>query len=445
MILSERVTSSVSLPGLAAVAVLAIVALPGWSFGRADQSAGDGTSATSAAEAASAAEDDPSAGPAEESSQQSPKSDDKHAAPSANGGRESVTDLKFTWPLHSSKEIEWPNSRIARCQLDDSGVLAIPYQREHGITLDAREVGTGAITVWTWEEERFNVQVTVRPETDAESMQGLKFELAVDSSAELSWPNEKIVRVQIDAPEILSVKPQTEHSLALVAKSPGASKIGLWNDRKQFAAVQVTVLARKPADDPETTENQEESAPVQFILPHQTTVPPQEPNQPRQAPRPGEIGQRPAPAQTFGAQADPLGQSDGSAPRTGQIDVASLGTAIIEAKGEIELASNAVQSLRRARDRVKEGVKEGELKAASIKLSTAEQKLAFLTRIAQAAYDSAKRELNLETKKYNRITQLATKNAISHQQFDQAQGELNAVQDRVKLLETIPGVRPAEN
>lgn len=96
------------------------------------------------------------------------------------------------------------------------------------------------------------------------------------------------------------------------------------------------------------------------------------------------------------------------------------------------------------RDRVKEGVKEGELKAASIKLSTAEQKLAFLTRIAQAAYDSAS-ELNLETKKYNRITQLATKNAISHQQFDQAQGELNAVQDRVKLLETIPGVRPAEN
>ena len=68
-----------------------------------------------------------------------------------------------------------------------------------------------------------------------------------------------------------------------------------------------------------------------------------------------------------------------------------------------------------------------------------------MTKLAQAAYDSASRELNLETKKYKRIEQLAEQNSIPKRQLDQAQRELNAVQDRLTLLETIPGVRPAEN
>ncbi len=147
---------------------------------------------------------------------------------------------------------------------------------------------------------------------------------------------------------------------------------------------------------------------------------------------------------TFRAQADPIGPADGLPARTAQIDVASLGTAIIEAKGEIELASNDVQSLRRARDRVHESVKEGEVRAASIRLSTAERKLEFLTKLARAAYASTSRELSLETVKYKRIEHLASKHAISHQQLDQAQRELNAVQDRLSLLETIPGVHAAE-
>ena len=145
--------------------------------------------------------------------------------------------------------------------------------------------------------------------------------------------------------------PQSEHAIQLHAKKKGTATITLWNDEKQFAAVQVTVLVGKPADDSETTETDDKSGPVQFFLPHQTTRPAEPPQghaSPRQAPRPAQPGQGSLQPPTFRAQADAVGQADGLASRTGQIDVASLGTAIIEAKGEIELASNDVQSLRRA-------------------------------------------------------------------------------------------------
>ncbi len=130
MILSERVTSGVSLPGLAAVAVLAIVALPGWSLGEAEPPAGDGTSEISAETAAPEVEDDPSAGLEEGSAPQSHKAEDKPTPAPSKDGAESLPDLTLTMFMNAETELAWPSEKIARASqqprraFDDAAVGA---------------------------------------------------------------------------------------------------------------------------------------------------------------------------------------------------------------------------------------------------------------------------------------------------------------------------------
>jgi hypothetical protein len=82
----------------------------------------------------------------------------------------------------------------------------------------------------------------------------------------------------------------------------------------------------------------------------------------------------------------------------------------------------------------------GEVKIAEIKAQTAQHKLQFLTRLAQAAYDSAKRQLELQRRIHVRIQSLRPK-GVPASEIDKDQRDFDAAQDRVKLIEMIPGIQ----
>ena len=244
----------------------------------------------------------------------------------------------------------------------------------------------------------------------------VKFELVQYATIEVNCPDHKINHVKVAGEDVLLIRKQTDSGFRVSAKKVGTGKIALFDDAGQFGSVEIVVLAQPTAARP----MRENYGP-----------PPQ-----------------PVAAPTVVAQAPESSEGNEVLPRigakSGQIDVASLGVAIIEARGEIDLAHNQAQIMRRALDRVPGSVNAGEFQAALIKLATAKKKLEFLIKIAQAAHDAAERELEFETIKLGRVERLREKKAISSTEVDTARREYAAAEDKIKLLEMIPDVKKTE-
>ncbi len=72
------------------------------------------------------------------------------------------------------------------------------------------------------------------------------------------------------------------------------------------------------------------------------------------------------------------------------------------------------------------------------------QKLEFLTKIAQTAYDSAKSELDLQLAAAERMKALSDAGPIAISAIGQAQRQLNAAQAKFKILADFPGIKVDE-
>jgi hypothetical protein len=138
------------------------------------------------------------------------------------------------------------------------------------------------------------------------------------------------------------------------------------------------------------------------------------------------------------ADADPAAKSwqiRGKLPPRGmpsdmQLDLVSLGTAIIDAQGAQRLSSSQL-------DRTKKlgpAVSREEVVNAEIALETAQRKVDLLTAIVQGLISNAKAEVEYAEKNLNRMVELEKRKAVPRQQLDEAEAKLVSARGKLELL-----------
>ncbi|HEY1601303.1 MAG TPA: M56 family metallopeptidase [Pirellulales bacterium] len=415
MILSHRVVSKISLPGLVTVAVLAIVAAPSWTRGQVEPASKPTAPTVEAVGPASnvplvttiveepgylgaavlpAVTENPSAGP-QASATPAPAASTL-AAVETDGATEPVTTPAANsdadpWPaatdepkikviVGTTSEIVTPKKVISRAQILDLAIATVTQTAVHKIELKGRKIGSTTLNLWDDENNLKSFDVVVQ--TAAKNPQDVDTILLKSTGIVLKNP---VVAA--------AAAPRSGSSTALLAGAqPAAPK----------APVAVTL----------------ESA----TYPTQLSTPAVESAQPVPS------------AKTTTVVAAAAGSVE-------QLDVTSLGIALIEARGELNLAENQVSGLAEKYEHVGTNTSAMEIKAAKIQRETAKQKLDFLTKIVQTAYDEAMRELGDQRKLVARTKLLASQRAISSQQLEEAHRQLNTAAARLKALEAFPGIK----
>jgi beta-lactamase regulating signal transducer with metallopeptidase domain len=267
-----------------------------------------------------------------------------------------------------------------------------------------------------------------------------KIEITVGNSSEIARPTKTIARAQIADLAIATVTQVTMHKVEITGRKLGSTRLNLWdeNDRLDSIVVVVQVDTTKPLETFAVVGQQGSNYQGILSAARGSTLQPAANGSSTDlsAQRPA-VAKRsqPAPsAKTATVATAAIGSVE-------QFDVTKLGIALIEARGDVELAENQVSILVKIYERVGTNTSDMEIKAAKIKLLTATQKVNFLTKIAQSAYDEEMRDLGDQRKLVSRTKTLAEHRAISMQQIEEAQRQLNAAAARLKAIEAFPGIK----
>jgi multidrug resistance efflux pump len=142
-------------------------------------------------------------------------------------------------------------------------------------------------------------------------------------------------------------------------------------------------------------------------------------------------------------EAPPVQRGNPSAPAVGsgsQLDLVSLGTATIEARGALRLAQAQHNRLKKLGSAA--AVSQEEVEAAEIKLETAQQQVELLSSVARSAGDSANAELLAARAAAEHARKLYEKGFMTQSQVEQAQALILAAEAKLKLVESIVGPTP---
>ena len=116
-----------------------------------------------------------------------------------------------------------------------------------------------------------------------------------------------------------------------------------------------------------------------------------------------------------------------------QTDLKSLGIAIIEGRGALKLAMRRSAEVKA----VRQNISRQERDAAEVNLETAQQKMELLTELAESALMSLQRERAVQEVLLAGANDLAAKGGVSQSQIAQAKIRLDVTKRKLKLLESI--------
>jgi hypothetical protein len=244
----------------------------------------------------------------------------------------------------------------------------------------------------------------VKTADDDDSPEQRTMILQENTSGEIVLKDKRIVKAAVDDPELAGVTMVGQNRMRLTGKKAGKTILTVWWGHAE-KPIRYELLVEAAAAS---------ERPTASAL---TQAPSQAPEQPKQ---------------------DRLPANDGTMP-TAKLDLTALGLAIIEAQGELDLAKHHLQAVRGLVEQ--SVVSKEQLKEDAIKVQTAETKLQFLKRIAQAAYDAAKVDFEYQHKIADRQARLASQKAITVEQLESSQRQLRAAHAQVQMLRSLPNVR----
>lgn len=122
-------------------------------------------------------------------------------------------------------------------------------------------------------------------------------------------------------------------------------------------------------------------------------------------------------------------------------DLTHLGIALIEARGAMRLAENELQQLASVAGSSPAATENSAMAAAKIRLQTARDKVELLNTIAEAAYDVARSELNVQERLAARTRLLSQKGFASAAGMEQVESVLVSLRSRTRVLEAMVGSR----
>ncbi len=138
------------------------------------------------------------------------------------------------------------------------------------------------------------------------------------------------------------------------------------------------------------------------------------------------------------------GQADSESPAIAgtlaspdHFDTTNLGIAIIEARGAVRLAESKLSAVKKAAANRSGSITQAELSSAAISLDTAQQKLTFLTEIAETALQATREDLVDQQATVRHLDSLRKSDVVAKSHVMQAHRQLKALQAKLKVLESI--------
>ena len=184
MILSPHVVGKLSWPGLLAVAVLAIVAIPSWSPGQVDPPSAVGPQSDSTTPDTTPATAVPDTTPLADSgvpdtTPVAEKADTTQLpGPASRDGQTSGPKSTFYMNVNSSIEIAWPNTKISRGGVGDPTILAFMMLTENKVQLSATKVGATELRLWDENGKVNTILVVVQADAPKSDPYGTKHKVA---------------------------------------------------------------------------------------------------------------------------------------------------------------------------------------------------------------------------------------------------------------------------